>query len=262
MSNSKRDCRVSALHFFVSNRYHQSLSGLKLIQVSAFFSSLFQDWPLFHCWKASRGLILLPNMQTSESDHLNICSLCWYKSRVPTSVVHTETCRRRRLSRILTLVELSVELVTRNKIRRCFLSGFQVTLPKYRPQLVTINETWQQDTGAKTDSYVLVGCGNHIDTTLTVACIRTPRMPQRLCQRPNETTLHTQLRGANSLYTCAQPWGTWCTRYSMLFLGVASSANMSGGRFFSSFSSSISNPSSSLKQHYVVCISTVSMISG
>ncbi len=50
------------------NRFHQQLSDLELIQISAFLSFLFLDQPLFHCWKASRGLKLSRNSFTPEND--------------------------------------------------------------------------------------------------------------------------------------------------------------------------------------------------
>jgi hypothetical protein len=38
------------------NKYHQWLSDIGLYQTRSFFSFFFQDKPLFHCWKANRGL--------------------------------------------------------------------------------------------------------------------------------------------------------------------------------------------------------------
>jgi hypothetical protein len=74
LPNSKPVCRVSALHFFVKS--HQWLSDIKLIQISAFSSFLFQDQPLFHWWKANLGLRLSRNLRTPEDDDLHILSLC------------------------------------------------------------------------------------------------------------------------------------------------------------------------------------------
>jgi hypothetical protein len=39
------------------------------------FSFLFQNLPLFHCWKADRGLKLSRHLQTAENNHLHIYSL-------------------------------------------------------------------------------------------------------------------------------------------------------------------------------------------
>jgi hypothetical protein len=65
------------LHLFTSLqvRYHKWLPDIELIQMSAFLSFIFQDWPRFHCCKANRGLKLSRNSQTTENDHLHIYSL-------------------------------------------------------------------------------------------------------------------------------------------------------------------------------------------
>ncbi len=62
------------------NRSHQWLSDVNLIQMIAFIRFLSQDQPLFHCWKANRGLKLSRDLQTPENDHLHIYGL-WYEPR-------------------------------------------------------------------------------------------------------------------------------------------------------------------------------------
>ncbi len=60
----------------MGNRYHQWLSDIELIQISAFFSLLFLDKTQFHCCKANRGLQLLrSSARTPEKDHFHIYSL-------------------------------------------------------------------------------------------------------------------------------------------------------------------------------------------
>ncbi len=73
-SSSKPVCRISAIHFFVKGKtpmgfWHRVHSD------KCFFSFLFQDQPLFHYWKAIRGLKLSRNLRTPKSDHIHIYSL-------------------------------------------------------------------------------------------------------------------------------------------------------------------------------------------
>ncbi len=65
----------SQLFTFLWNGYPQWLSDIQLIQISAFFSFLFLDWPLFLCWRANRYLKFSRNLQTPENDHVHICSV-------------------------------------------------------------------------------------------------------------------------------------------------------------------------------------------
>jgi hypothetical protein len=55
------------------NRNQRCLSDIKLIPISAFFSFLFQNWPLFHCSKANRGLEIFTQLTDTgkrPSSHL------------------------------------------------------------------------------------------------------------------------------------------------------------------------------------------------
>ncbi len=71
--------QVVETQLFISlwNRYHQRLSDIELIQISAFSSFLFHDEPLFYCSKANRGLKLSRYSRTPENDHVYIYSL-WF----------------------------------------------------------------------------------------------------------------------------------------------------------------------------------------
>ncbi len=81
LSNSKPEYRVSALHFFV--KLLPPMASCHRAQWDeCFFSFLFLDQPLFHCWKANQGLNLLGNLRTLEYDRLHIYRL-WYQ-KVPT----------------------------------------------------------------------------------------------------------------------------------------------------------------------------------
>jgi hypothetical protein len=58
------------------NNYHQWLADIELIQISGLFSSfLSQDYTLFHCSRANRGLKLPRNLPTPKNDHLHFYSL-------------------------------------------------------------------------------------------------------------------------------------------------------------------------------------------
>jgi hypothetical protein len=60
---------------FLWNRYHQWLADVELIQISTFCGFLFQDEPVFHCWKAKRGWDLTLNSLTRKIDYRRIYSL-------------------------------------------------------------------------------------------------------------------------------------------------------------------------------------------
>ncbi len=51
--------------------------------MSAFFSFLFQDQPLFHSWKANRNLELSLNLCTPETDHFHVYSIWLFCTIIP-----------------------------------------------------------------------------------------------------------------------------------------------------------------------------------
>ncbi len=74
LMSSKAGCKVSALHFSVKlipqmAFWHRANSD------GCFFIFLSQDEPVFHRWKANRGLKLSRILRTTENDHLHIYSL-------------------------------------------------------------------------------------------------------------------------------------------------------------------------------------------
>jgi hypothetical protein len=56
------------------DRYHQQISGIKLIQIGAISILLCQHQSLLHCWKDICGLKLPRRVATSENDRLRIYS--------------------------------------------------------------------------------------------------------------------------------------------------------------------------------------------
>ncbi len=97
------------------NRYHQWLSGIELIQISAFFSFLSEDQPLFHCWKANRGLKLSRNSGAPENDHLHIYSL-WFAVHDQDLFLHFFPCKQVQGSRVSS--DITACVVTRGDARK------------------------------------------------------------------------------------------------------------------------------------------------
>ncbi len=69
------------LFSYLWNRYHQQISGIKLIQIGAISVLLCQHEPLFHCWKDICCCWKLPcRVATSENDRLHMYSLWHHRS--------------------------------------------------------------------------------------------------------------------------------------------------------------------------------------
>jgi hypothetical protein len=70
--------------------------------MSFILSFLFQVQPLFHCWRANRGLKLSHTLRTSENNHLHIYSLrfkllappFWQRSETPKIIPGTVLCQK------------------------------------------------------------------------------------------------------------------------------------------------------------------------
>jgi hypothetical protein len=61
---------------FLWNRYHQLVTVIELIDISAFFlASYSKIIPVFHCWKAKQGWNLTINLQTPKIDYCCIYGL-------------------------------------------------------------------------------------------------------------------------------------------------------------------------------------------
>jgi hypothetical protein len=59
-----------------------------------FFSCLFQDQPIFHCWKAKMGLKLSHISRTHKNYHLRIFRLFYDQANLQYTSVHCESVKR------------------------------------------------------------------------------------------------------------------------------------------------------------------------